>query len=116
MKRRTEDEVAGESVRQIFAKHSFRRLVFTFTSFIHPGSHQTGLSSAVTDLHRGAGKTTLLKIIMDTLEPWKGIRTSHRNLKVGYFVQHFVDNVFYQLNRNNCFVPDPRALTCCSST
>ena len=64
----------------------------------------------------GAGKTTLLKIIMDTLEPWKGIRTSYRNLKVGYFTQPFVDQVFYQLNRNNCFMPDPHALTCCSST
>ena len=31
---------------------------------------------------------------MDTLEPWKGIRTSHRNLKVGYFKQHFVDHIF----------------------
>jgi len=41
----------------------------------------------------GAGKTTLLKIIMDTLEPWKGIRTSHRNLKFGYFTQHFVDQL-----------------------
>ena len=37
-----------------------------------------------------------MTIIMDTLEPWTGIRTSHRYLKVGYFIQHFVDQVFYQ--------------------
>ena len=38
MKRRTEDEVAGESVRQIFAKHSFREAIqkkkFIFSDFV----------------------------------------------------------------------------------
>jgi len=41
----------------------------------------------------GAGKTTLLKIIMDINSPWKGTRTAHRNLKFGYFTQHFVDQL-----------------------
>jgi len=41
----------------------------------------------------GAGKTTLLKIIMDIIPPWKGTRTAHRNLKFGYFTQHFVDQL-----------------------
>merc|ERR1712142_282069 len=41
----------------------------------------------------GAGKTTLLKMIMDIISPWKGTRTAHRNLKFGYFTQHFVDQL-----------------------
>jgi len=41
----------------------------------------------------GAGKTTLLKIIMETMDPWKGSRVAHRNLKFGYFTQHFVDQI-----------------------
>merc|ERR1719282_1851634 len=41
----------------------------------------------------GAGKTTLLKIIMEMNEPTKGYRTAHRNLKFGYFTQHFVDQI-----------------------
>ena len=35
----------------------------------------------------GAGKTTLLKIIMEMMDPWKGTRVAHRNLKFGYFTQ-----------------------------
>ena len=41
----------------------------------------------------GAGKTTLLKIIMEMNEPTSGMRTAHRNLKFGYFTQHFVDQI-----------------------
>jgi len=41
----------------------------------------------------GAGKTTLLKMIMDIISPWRGTRTAHRNLKFGYFTQHFVDQL-----------------------
>ena len=41
----------------------------------------------------GAGKTTLLKIIMEMMDPWKGTRVAHRNLKFGYFTQHFVDQI-----------------------
>jgi len=43
----------------------------------------------------GAGKTTLLKIVMDmdNYTPTKGTRTAHRNLKFGYFTQHFVDQL-----------------------
>merc|ERR1719225_2527500 len=41
----------------------------------------------------GAGKTTLLKIIMETMEPTSGMRSAHRNLKFGYFTQHFVDQI-----------------------
>ena len=35
----------------------------------------------------GAGKTTLLKIIMEMMEPTSGMRSTHRNLKFGYFTQ-----------------------------
>ena len=35
----------------------------------------------------GAGKTTLLKIIMEMMDPSKGTRVAHRNLKFGYFTQ-----------------------------
>jgi len=41
----------------------------------------------------GAGKTTLLKLIMDRMAPTRGTRTAHRNLKFGYFTQHFVDQL-----------------------
>ena len=41
----------------------------------------------------GAGKTTLLKLLMGTLDPIKGIRHAHRNLKIGYFTQHHVDQL-----------------------
>ena len=33
------------------------------------------------------GKTTLLKIIMEMMDPTKGTRVAHRNLKFGYFTQ-----------------------------
>lgn len=41
----------------------------------------------------GAGKTTLLKILRGELTPTKGIRHAHRNLKIGYFTQHHVDQM-----------------------
>ncbi len=41
----------------------------------------------------GSGKTTLLKILLGELEPVKGIRHCHRNLRVGYFSQHHVDQL-----------------------
>ena len=41
----------------------------------------------------GAGKTTLLKIVMGILNPTKGLRHVHRNLKFGYFSQHHVDQL-----------------------
>jgi len=41
----------------------------------------------------GAGKSTLLKILMDKFSPTNGTRTAHRNLKFGYFTQHFVDQL-----------------------
>ncbi|XP_031574330.1 ATP-binding cassette sub-family F member 3-like [Actinia tenebrosa] len=41
----------------------------------------------------GSGKTTLLKILLGELEPVKGIKHCHRNLKVGYFSQHHVDQL-----------------------
>lgn len=48
----------------------------------------------------GAGKSTLLKILMDRFSPTDGTRTAHRNLKFGYFTQHFVD----QLDLSVCAV------------
>ena len=46
----------------------------------------------------GAGKTTLLKLLMGTLDPVKGIRHAHRNLKIGYFTQHHVDQLDMSLS------------------
>ena len=39
----------------------------------------------------GAGKTTLLKVLIGELEPVKGIRHTHRALRIGYFTQHHID-------------------------
>lgn len=41
----------------------------------------------------GSGKTTLLKLLIGENEPTKGIRHSHRQLVVGYFTQHHVDQL-----------------------
>ncbi|XP_039453912.1 ATP-binding cassette sub-family F member 3 isoform X2 [Oreochromis aureus] len=48
----------------------------------------------------GAGKTTVLKLLMGELTPVNGVRQAHRNLKIGYFSQHHVD----QLDLNVCSV------------
>ncbi|XP_035239946.1 ATP-binding cassette sub-family F member 3 [Anguilla anguilla] len=48
----------------------------------------------------GAGKSTMLKLLMGELTPVSGIRQAHRNLKIGYFSQHHVD----QLDLNVCSV------------
>ncbi|KAL2096223.1 hypothetical protein ACEWY4_008371 [Coilia grayii] len=48
----------------------------------------------------GAGKTTALKLLMGELTPVSGVRHAHRNLKIGYFSQHHVD----QLDLNVCSV------------
>ncbi|XP_077343842.1 ATP-binding cassette sub-family F member 3 [Lithobates pipiens] len=41
----------------------------------------------------GAGKSTMLKLLMGELSPVRGIRHAHRNLKIGYFSQHHVDQL-----------------------
>lgn len=41
----------------------------------------------------GSGKTTLLKLLIGDLEPLSGIRHVHRNLALGYFSQHHVDQL-----------------------
>lgn len=41
----------------------------------------------------GSGKTTLLKLLIGDLDPSKGIRHAHRNLVIGYFTQHHVDQL-----------------------
>jgi len=46
----------------------------------------------------GAGKSTLLKILLGQLEPVKGHRFGHRQLKLGYFSQHHVDQLDMNLN------------------
>ncbi|XP_075426974.1 ATP-binding cassette sub-family F member 3 [Ascaphus truei] len=48
----------------------------------------------------GAGKSTMLKLLMGELSPVQGVRNAHRNLKIGYFSQHHVD----QLDLNICAV------------
>lgn len=46
----------------------------------------------------GSGKTTLLKLLVEELEPTKGQRHGHRNLAIGYFTQHFVDQLPMNVN------------------
>ena len=41
----------------------------------------------------GSGKTTLLKLLNGELDPISGIRHAHRNLAIGYFSQHHVDQL-----------------------
>ncbi|KAI5281765.1 ATP-binding cassette sub-family F member 3 isoform X1 [Manis pentadactyla] len=41
----------------------------------------------------GAGKSTMLKLLMGNLAPVRGIRHAHRNLKIGYFSQHHVEQL-----------------------
>ncbi|RWS05023.1 ATP-binding cassette sub-family F member 3-like protein [Dinothrombium tinctorium] len=41
----------------------------------------------------GSGKTTLLKLLTGDLSPTKGTYHVHRNLKIGYFTQHHVDQL-----------------------
>lgn len=41
----------------------------------------------------GSGKTTLLKILIGEHEPTSGVRHCHRNLAIGYFTQHHVDQL-----------------------
>jgi len=41
----------------------------------------------------GAGKSTLLKLLIKELEPVEGYSFHHRHLRVGYFSQHFVDQL-----------------------
>ncbi|KAF4116954.1 ATP-binding cassette sub-family F member 3 [Onychostoma macrolepis] len=48
----------------------------------------------------GAGKSTALKLLMGELTPVNGSRYAHRNLKIGYFSQHHVD----QLDLNVCSI------------
>ncbi|CAH1772874.1 unnamed protein product [Owenia fusiformis] len=47
----------------------------------------------------GAGKTTLLKLLLGALEPTKGFLHRHRNIKLGYFSQHHVDQL--DMNSNS---------------
>eukprot|EP00794_Sanderia_malayensis_P015302 gene15302-16879_t len=44
----------------------------------------------------GSGKSTLLKLLLGEIEPVKGIRHCHRNLRIGYFSQHHVDSLDMQ--------------------
>ena len=46
----------------------------------------------------GAGKTTLLKILLGELTPVEGSRHAHRNLRIGYFSQHHVDQLDMNMN------------------
>ncbi|XP_053566308.1 ATP-binding cassette sub-family F member 3 [Bombina bombina] len=41
----------------------------------------------------GAGKSTMLKLLMGEISPVEGVRNAHRNLKIGYFSQHHVDQL-----------------------
>jgi len=78
-------------------------LMFSEVSYTYPNTTRTIFSNvdlAATMESRicivgenGAGKSTLLKIVMDFFSPTGGIRSSHRNLKFGYFTQHFVDQL-----------------------
>lgn len=60
-------------------------IYFTFIIFLQVGEN-------------GAGKTTLLKILLGELDPVKGHRIGHRNLCIGYFSQHHVDQLDMNLS------------------
>ncbi|CAH3134847.1 unnamed protein product [Pocillopora meandrina] len=45
----------------------------------------------------GQGKTTFLKLLRGDLEPVSGLKFAHRNLKIGYFSQHHVDQLGSEL-------------------
>lgn len=74
---------------------SFRYESAKDDSFIFTGVNLTAaLESRICIVgENGAGKTTLLKIITGTLSPTHGTVHSHRNLKIGYFSQHHVDQL-----------------------
>lgn len=44
----------------------------------------------------GAGKSTLIKLLAEQLSPQQGERVTHKNLKLGYFAQHQLDNLDLQ--------------------
>jgi ATPase subunit of ABC transporter with duplicated ATPase domains len=44
------------------------------------------------------GKTTLLKVLIGELEPVKGVRHTHRSLRLGYFTQHHIDALTMNMN------------------
>ncbi len=46
----------------------------------------------------GSGKTTLLKVLLGELEPVKGLRHTHRSLRIGYFAQHHIDALTMSTN------------------
>nr|QUF59464.1 ATP-binding cassette transporter Abcf3 [Brachionus angularis] len=46
----------------------------------------------------GAGKTTLLKVLIGEYEPKKGVRHTHRSLRIGYFTQHHIDGLNLAMN------------------
>ncbi|XP_014668063.1 PREDICTED: ATP-binding cassette sub-family F member 3-like [Priapulus caudatus] len=46
----------------------------------------------------GGGKSTLLKILKGELSPTEGLRHCHRNLRIGYFSQHHVDQLDMDVN------------------
>ncbi|HET8764752.1 MAG TPA: ATP-binding cassette domain-containing protein, partial [Rhodanobacter sp.] len=41
----------------------------------------------------GAGKSTLVKTLVGDLAPLAGARTAHKDLRIGYFAQHTVENL-----------------------
>ncbi|KNC72462.1 hypothetical protein SARC_14981, partial [Sphaeroforma arctica JP610] len=51
----------------------------------------------------GSGKTTLLKLLINQLEPVKGDFRQNPKVKVGYFSQHFIDQLDYSMNPLNLF-------------
>lgn len=46
----------------------------------------------------GSGKSTLLKLLIEEMEPVKGVRHAHRSLRLGYFSQHHVDMLEMDIN------------------
>lgn len=79
-------------------------------SYIYPGSSHPVLRSVDISIfmqtkvcfvgQNGSGKTTLINLLMNQLVPSDGQRSSHKHLRVGYFTQHFVD----QLDMTVCAV------------
>ena len=93
-------DLTGTVTSRVFARKRGKRIIQSVRYFSEPVYDQNvlvtnswllGCSSQVGE--NGAGKTTLLKLLLGNLDPVKGIRHVHRNLKIGYFTQHHVDQL-----------------------
>jgi ATP-binding cassette subfamily F protein 3 len=75
------------SLEQVDAGYS-GKTVLSAVNLSIAGGDRIGLLGA-----NGAGKSTLIKIMAAELEPMTGTRTAAKNLRIGYFAQHQLDQL-----------------------